>query len=343
MSRQRHGEQKVLIDAERIDAAFETIQRSLAPTPLIRSQYLSRKLGADVWLKLETLQPTHSFKVRGALNAIEQLPAQRRAHGVVTASGGNHGLAVAYTAHMADIPSTVYLPRKSTPDRVRAIESLGAKVVLHGESWDESNVAARTEAQNSKATYIHPFDDVNVMAGQGTIVCELVSQIPRIDLLVASIGGGGLLSGLISAAAACSPATRVAGVETEGADSMYQSARAGHIVELTAITSIAETLGARKTGQRQFDIITRHASELVTVSDRQAIDALLEILAEEKLLTEPATSCSVAALLAGKITITPGENIVVVLCGANAGLSRVAGWMSQAAARGSAAAGFLLT
>lgn len=321
----------MLIDRELIDAAFETVRRSLAPTPLIRSHYLSRKLGANVWLKLETLQPTHSFKVRGAFNAISQLPPQRRAHGVVTASGGNHGLALAYTAQMAGIPATVYLPRKSPPYRVRAIETLGAEVVLHGESWDESNVEARARARDNDAAYIHPFDDVHVMAGQGTIVSELVSQIPRIDLIVASIGGGGLLSGLISAAAAYSPATRIAGVETEGADSMYQSWRSGRIVELPAITSIAETLGARKTGQRQFDIITSHASELLTVSDQQAIDALLEILEQEKLLTEPATSCSVAALLAGKITIKPDENVVVVLCGANAGLPRVSAWMRGSA------------
>lgn len=324
----------MLVDIQLIDTAFETIKRSLAPTPLVRSHYLSGKLGANVWLKLETLQPTHSFKVRGACNAIAQLTVERRARGVVTASGGNHGLAVAYTAQRAGIPATVYLPHRSPPHRIQAIESMGATVVLHGESWDESNIAAQEEARKHDATYIHPFDDIRVMAGQGTIVCELVSQIPRTGLLVASIGGGGLLSGLISAAAAYSPDTRVAGVETEGADSMYQSWRAGHIVELPAITSIAETLGARKTGQREFDIITRHASELVTVTDQQAIDALLEILAEEKLLTEPATSCSVAALLTGKINIRPGENVVVVLCGANAGLSRVAGWMSQAAARG---------
>jgi len=321
----------VLIDRKHIDDAFETIQRTLAPTPLVRSHHLSRKLGANVWLKLETLQPTHSFKVRGACNAIAQLPAQHRSRGVVTASGGNHGLAVAYTAHMAGIPATVYLPGKTTPDRVRAIESFGAKVVLHGESWDESDVAARAAARNREAAYIHPFDDIHVMAGQGTIVSELVSQIPRIDLLVASIGGGGLLSGLICAAAAYSPGTRVAGVETEGADSMYQSWRAGRIVELPTITSIAETLGARKTGQRQFDIVTRNASQLVTVSDQQAIDSLIEILAEEKLLTEPATSCSVAALRTGKIAVNPDENIVIIFCGANAGIQRVSSWITTAA------------
>jgi threonine dehydratase len=323
----------VLIERERIDAAFDTIKRLLAPTPLVRSQYLSHRCNANVWLKLETLQPTHSFKVRGAFNAIAHLPAHLRDRGVVTASGGNHGLAVAYTAQVADIPATVYLSRKSPPDRVHAIKALGTTVVLHGESWDEANIEALTLARKTKATYIHPFDDLNVMAGQATIMCELVEQIPRIDVLVASIGGGGLLSGLISAAAAYSPVTKTIGVETEGADSMFQSWRAGRIVTLPAITSVAETLGARKTEQRQFGIITGHVSELVTVPDQDAVDALVELLAEEKLLTEPATSCSVAALLSGKITIEPGANTVIILCGANAGMQRVNHWITAAAER----------
>ena len=324
----------MLIERERIDAAFDTIKRSLAPTPLVRSRYLSHRCNANVWLKLETLQPTHSFKVRGAFNAISRLPAHLRDRGVVTASGGNHGLAVAYTAQAAGVPATVYLSRKSPSDRVRAIKALGATVVLHGDSWDEANIEALALARESKAAYIHPFDDLDVMAGQATIVCELIEQIPRIDVLVASIGGGGLLSGLISAAAAYSPATRTIGVETEGADSMFQSWRAGRIVTLPGITSIAETLGARKTEQRQFDIITGHVSELVTVPDQDAVDALVELLAEEKLLTEPATSCSVAALLSGRITIEPGENVIVVLCGANAGLSRVSAWVRGAVHQG---------
>jgi threonine dehydratase len=202
--------------------------------------------------------------------------------------------------------------------------------VLHGESWDEANLQARKIEQEKGSVYIHPFDDTHVMAGQGSIVAELVQQLEGIDLVIASIGGGGLLSGLISGAKAFSPSTRVIGVETEGADSMYQSWQAGKIVELEAITSIAETLGARKTQRRQFNIITNFAASLVTVSDTQAISALFEILEEEKLLTEPATSCSVAALLTGTIPVRPEENVVVVLCGANVGLSRVFGWMGDA-------------
>jgi threonine dehydratase len=318
----------MLIDGQLIEEALQTIQRWISPTPLIRSRHLSEKLGANIYFKLETLQPTHSFKVRGAFNAISHLPEHIRSRGVVTASGGNHGLAVAFAAGALGIPATVLLPARTPPDRIRAIAALNADVTLHGASWDDANVEALNVARINGSTYIHPFDNVDVMAGQGTIVNEMVAQIPRIDLLVASIGGGGLLSGLISAVAAFSPRTRVVGVETEGADSMYQSWRAGRIVELPAITSIAETLGARKTETRQFEIITRHASSLVTVSDAQAIDALVELLAEDKLLTEPASSCSVAAMLERKVTAGPGENVVIVLCGANAGLRRIASWVA---------------
>lgn len=319
----------MLIERGQIEEAAGTVRQWLCTTPLIRSEHLSRKLDCNIWLKLETLQPTHSFKVRGAFNAMSRLTRQQRASGVVTASGGNHGLAVAFAANTLDIPATILLPRKTSKERVKAIRSFSANVLLHGDSWDEANLEARRTERDEGRLYIHPFDDVHVMAGQGTIVAELVQQIEAVDLLVASIGGGGLLSGLISGVHAFSPRTRVIGVETEGADSMYQSWRAGKIVELDAITSIAETLGARKTQPRQFDIISGHAASLVTVSDEQAIAALLEVLDEEKLLTEPATSCSVAALLTGKITVHPGQNVVVVLCGANVGIGRVAKWVSQ--------------
>lgn len=319
----------VLIDQLSIEDAARRIRPWLAPTPLIRSQHLSTKLGANVYLKLETLQPTHSFKVRGAFNALAQSSATQRARGVITASGGNHGLAVAFAARTLGLPAIVYLPETSSRLRVESIEAHGAQVVLHGAAWDDANLRALDVAAYQGLTYIHPFDNVDVMAGQGTIVSELVAQLHRIDLVVASIGGGGLLSGILSAVQAFTPDSRVIGVETEGADSMFQSWKAGHIVELAKITSIAETLGARKTEPRHFDIVTRNVSDLVTVTDDQAIRALLELLAEEKLLTEPATSCSVAALLEKKVTVRTGENIVVVLCGANIALDRVCHWAAE--------------
>lgn len=318
----------MLIPRLEIEAAAARIRAHLAPTPLIRSDSFSRKLGANIFFKLETLQPTHSFKVRGAFSALTRLSEDQRKRGVVTASGGNHGLAVAHAAATLGIPASVYLPESATEAKLAAIRALGPEIVIHGAAWDDANALAIHVARESGRAYVHPFDNPAVMAGQGTIVGETLQQLANPDLIVASIGGGGLISGILSAVVHFSPATRVVGVETEGADSMFQSRQAGKIVELPAITSIAETLGALKTEQTQFNIVSRYVADLVTVSDEAAIRALLEILDREKLLTEPAASCSVAALLEGRIRLKPGENVVIILCGANIGLDRVRIWQA---------------
>jgi len=313
----------MLIPGHEIEAAASHIRTHLAVTPLVRADHFSRKLDANVFFKLETLQPTHSFKVRGAFNALMQLDDGQRKRGVVTASGGNHGLAVAHAARVLGIRATIYLPESATEAKLAAIRPLGPEIIIHGTAWDDANALAMRIATQTGRTYVHPFDDQAVMAGQGTMVLELLQQMPAPDLIVASIGGGGLISGIISAAKHLSPATRVVGVETVGADSMFQSWKAGRIVELPAITSIAETLGARRTQPAQFEIVTKHISDLVTVSDDSALRALREILEAEKILTEPAASCSVAALLERKVAFAAGQNIAVILCGANISLDKV--------------------
>ncbi len=193
----------------------------------------------------------------------------------------------------------------------------GAEVVLHGDSWDAANLEAKRAAHATGRAYIHPFDDPHVMAGQGTIAMELLEKTSTVDLIVASIGGGGLVSGLASAAKELSPRTRVVGVETQGADCLYQSRRAGRLVELPAITSVARSLGARRSAERPFRIIQNLVSSLVVVSDAQAVEAAWSLLHEEKLLVEPAAGCSIAALLNGQIPVRAGERVVVVLCGGN--------------------------
>jgi threonine dehydratase len=313
----------MLIPGHEIEAAASHIRTHLAVTPLVRSDHFSRKLDANVFFKLETLQPTHSFKARGAFNALMQLDDGQRKRGVVTASGGNHGLAVAHAARVLGIRATIYLPESATEAKLAAIRPLGPEIIIHGTAWDDANALAMRIATQTGRTYVHPFDDQAVMAGQGTMVLELLQQMPTPDLIVASVGGGGLISGIISAVKHFSPATQVVGVETVGADSMFQSWKAGRIVELPAITSIAETLGARRTQPAQFEIVTKHISDLVTVSDDSALRALRDILEAEKILTEPAASCSVAALLERKVAFAAGQNIAVILCGANISLDKV--------------------
>jgi len=316
----------MLINANAIQTAADRIWPYLPPTPVIRSDSYSRKIGANVYLKLDIFQPTHSFKVRGALNALLSLPEAQRQMGVITASQGNHGMGVIYAAKLSGVGATVYLGKNAAPSRVQALRELGGEVVLYGDSWDEANRRAMEVASNEGKAFIHPFNDPNVMAGQATIFVELMQQMPSIDLVIASIGGGGLISGIISAAQAFSRSTQVFGVETIGADSMYQSIQAGTIVELPAITSIATSLGARRTEQTQFEIVNEYAKDVVAISDEMAVEAILELLNEEKLLVEPAASCTLAALTQGKIQVKSGANVAVITCGANVTLDDVLRW-----------------
>jgi threonine dehydratase len=319
----------MLIAQGAIEEAANRLRPYLVPTPAVRSSYYSARTGANVFLKLETVQPTHSFKVRGAFSALLALPAAERLRGVVTASQGNHGLGLTFAAKTLGLPVAVYLAHNTPLRRLNMLRDLGAEIVLHGDSWDAANQRAREVANNEGKAYVHPFNDAQVMAGQATILVELLTQLPSVDLVVASIGGGGLLSGLISAARHISPHTRLVGVETVGADCMYRSRAAGSIVELPAITSIATSLGAKRTELPQFEIITEHASDLVVVPDQAAVQAIIEILNQEKLLVEPAAACTLAALTAGRIPIKPGENVAVILCGANVTLDEVIEWSTR--------------
>lgn len=319
----------MLIDQEALRCAAERIQPYLAPTPLIYSNYYSKRVGAKVNLKLEIMQPTHSFKVRGAFNAMLSLPPAQRERGVITSSQGNHGLGVAYAGATLDIPVTVFLSHATPESRLNMLRNLGAEIVLHGNSWDEANQHAMEIAFNDQRAYIHPFNDPNVMAGQATIMLELLRQHPSVDVLVASIGGGGLLSGLLSAAQQLSPGTRVFGVETVGADCMYRSRESGSLVELPAITSVATSLGARRTEPLQFELVTSYAEDLVVVSDEAAIREVVTTLNEEKLVIEPAASCTLAALVDGQIPVEAHESVAVVLCGANVSGNQLRDWLQQ--------------
>ena len=316
----------MLIEKDEIERAYERVRKYLSPTPVIRSPYYSSKTGCDIFLKLENLQPTHSFKVRGALNAILSAPEEKRKQGIICASGGNHGLGVALVSSWLKLPCQVFLPTKTPQLKIDNIKRLGASVILHGDAWDDANKLAQSTAQKDDCAYIHPFDDPYVMAGQATIFLELLEQVRDLDSVIVSIGGGGLISGIVSAVKHFSPNTKVIGVETNGANCMSLSVNAGRIEELPAITSIADSLGARKTEPRQFDIISKHVDELIVVDDNEAIASLLELLNEEKLLVEPATSCSLAALTSGRIKTNLGKQLAVIMCGGNIALERVCQW-----------------
>jgi len=319
----------MIVSKAEIEAAQERLKDYLPATPVLNSRYYSEIFKARTILNLETLQPTHSFKVRGAFNAILAIPEEKRKAGVATASGGNHGLGVALACSILKVTAKIFLPVKTPQIKIDAIKGLGAEVILAGQAWDEANLLAQETARAESRAYIHPFSDPLVMAGQATIATELFEQSGNLDLIVASIGGGGLIGGIISAVKHFSPHTRVVGVETLGTHSMSLSLQAGQIMQLDSITSIAESLGAKRTEPPQFEIISKNIEDVVVVDDQSAIAALLELLQQEKILVEPATSCSLAALKAGLIKINPGKQIGVIMCGANVSMEKVLLWACQ--------------
>lgn len=320
------AEAPMIIGKDEIAATRHRLADHLAPTAAVRSPHFSSRLGADVFLKLESLQPAHSFKARGAFNAALSLSDDEKARGLITASAGNHGLALSLMAATLSLRSTVVVPETTSEARIALMEGIGARVIMDGEAWDDANQQAMRTAEAERLTYVHPFDNPRMMAGAATIVPELLEQIGSFDLLVASIGGGGLIAGLLSAVQHYSPGTRVVGVETVGTDSMYQSVQAGQIVELPAITSIVNSLGARRPGELPFAIVSRYAADVVRVTDEQAMASLFELLDHDKLLVEPAASCCLAALTLGHIPLRPGERAAVVLCGANLTLDQALQW-----------------
>jgi threonine dehydratase len=320
-----------LLSREEIEQAFERVGDVLSQTPTVRSRHYSAKQQRNVFLKLENFQPTHSFKVRGATNAILSLPEEERKRGIICASGGNHGLGVAYACAELKLPCHVFLAKEAPKIKIEAIKQLGAQATVYEGVFEEANKLAKATAKQEKKAYIHPFDDARVMAGQGTIVLELLKQMERIDSIIVSIGGGGLISGLVSAVKHFTPKTKVIGVETEGTHCLSLSIEAGKIVELDEVKSVAaDSLGAPRTEARQFAIVSKYVDELIVMNDDDTIEALLELLREEKILVEPASSCTLAALNSGKIRSDLGTNVVAIMCGGNVAVERVCEWLHKA-------------
>jgi threonine dehydratase len=309
-----------------VKKTLSQIRPYVITTPLIRSYQLEKLIGKEVYLKLEFLQPTRSFKVRGACAKALSLENGVLSRGMVTASGGNHGLGVCYAGRELDAPVVVFLPQNTAPEKIQKIKEWGGKTHLYGEAWDEANAKALKYAQEEKLTYVHPFDDLTVVKGQGTIALELLDQNPYLDAIVASVGGGGLISGLGVVASQMKPEIKIFGVETVGCDAVTQSFRAGYPVTLNAITSIADTLGAKRTTETTLARIKAVVNDMQTVTDEETLDALQLLLEKEKILVEPATSCSIAALLHNKFNLSEVKKICIILCGANISTRQLREW-----------------
>jgi len=283
------------------------------------------RLGRDLLLKLESLQVTGSFKARGALNKVLSLSAAVAGRGLVTASGGNHGLAVAYAGRVVGVPTTVYLPAHTSAAKASRIERWGARVVRVGDVWDEADDAGRAHAVRDKLTYIHPFADEAVVAGQGTIALEILEQVPEVDLFVVAIGGGGLIAGIAAAAQLLRPGLRVIGVEPEGAPTLRESVEAGAVIELPEITTAAGTLAPRRSAALNLGIIRETVESIVLVSDDEMRDAARFLLTEIGIGAELSGAAALAAVLAGRVHFGGAKSPCVLVCGAGSDALPAAG------------------
>ncbi len=278
--------------------------------------------GADVTLKLELLQAAGSFKARGAMNRLLTLSQAERARGIVTASGGNHGLAIARSAHVLGARAKIFLPSNVTPDKVAKLKRWGAEVEIVGDIWDEANAAALAHADRSGATYAHPFSDPVVVAGQGTLGLDILDDMPEVDVILVAIGGGGLITGLSTAVKAKRPQTRIIGIEPVGSPTLHACLEAGRLVALDTLSTRVATMSCRQTDQAIFEAVRRNVDEIVLVSDAEMEDAARALWFEFGIAADLSGAASVAALASGRVDLGPGTRVCALICGAGAdGLS----------------------
>lgn len=319
------------LSLETYRAALARIRPFVRHTPLMPLPPLTDDLHPALRLKLENLQVVGSFKPRGVFNTLLQLPDAQRARGVVTASGGNHGVAVAYAAWRLKTRATVYLPASASADRVGRVEAWGAQVVLHGRNWDDAHARASAYAAEQGLSYIHPFDADMTIAGQGTLGLELLDDVPELDAVLIAVGGGGLIAGMANAIRLAKPGVRIIGVEPVGAASMRAAVAAGHVVELPQVRTIADTLAPRAVSERTRALTAQYVDEIVLVEDSAMVDSMRWLWLHTNQLVEPSGAAVIAALRTGAVDISLLRAPVALICGGNAAAESVfAAYSAQA-------------
>lgn len=296
-------------------------------TPVLSSARIDELVGAHIFFKCENFQRMGAFKFRGAFNAVSQFPEHKRAGGVITYSSGNHAQAVALSASMVGVPATILMPRDAARVKIEATRGYGAHVRLYDRAADDREAMCSALVKEHGFTFVHPFDDPRVIAGQGTAAWELLEDVGELDFLFTALGGGGLLAGSALAAHALSPHCKVIGVEPESSDDGLQSMRAGHVVRILPPHSIAEGALGTHVGQRNFAVMQRHVHDVVTVNDLGIIRAMQHLAQNMKLVIEPTAALPLAALLT-KVLDTRSARIGVVLSGGNVDLARYATLLS---------------
>ncbi len=310
--------------AHEVEAAVHRIRPYLRRTYLEPSPYYSARTGANVWFKCENVQHTGSFKVRGAVNKVLWLSEEERARGVTTASTGNHGVAVAFALGQIGAHGIVFVPENANPAKVAMIEALGAEVRTVGHDCVESEVTARQYAADRGMTYISPYNDPQIVGGQGTIAAELIGQLDTIDAVFVSLGGGGLISGIAGYLKHTRPGVQVIGCSPENSKVMIESVRAGAILDLPSLPTLSDgTAGGVETGSITFDLCRATVDSYVTVTEEAIAASLREFIGAHHMLIEGSAAVATAAFLQRSLQRASefaGKNVVIVLCGANISL-----------------------
>ncbi len=311
------------VSLNEIKRAEQRIRNYIYLSPCRYSEDLSTKTGQQVYLKLDNLQRTGAFKERGALNKIFTLTEKEKRRGVIAASAGNHAQAVAYHATQQGIRTQIVMPLMTPLVKITATQEFGAEIILHGANYDEACAEAWRRCNEEDLTFLHPFDDPEVINGQGTIGLELLEQVPGLEAVVVPIGGGGLISGVACAIKETNPAIRVIGVQTERLPSMLRAMEQGGPVTLPAEATIADGIAVRRAGDYTFPLVQRFVDEIVTVDEEEIANAILVLLEKEKTLAEGAGAIALAALLQKK-TRLDHEKTAVLVCGGNIDVSLLA-------------------
>lgn len=308
---------------------FRRVHSRIAPdihrTPLLTSRMLSECTGFDVRLKAELFQKTGSYKIRGPLNRFGLLSDDEKKRGVVCSSAGNHAQGVALAAKLHGIPAVVCMAENATVSKIEATKAYGAEVVLHGSIWDEANEKAVELVKERGLVYIHPFDNEDLIAGQGTVGLEIVEDWPEVEAVIVPIGGGGLISGISMAVKSMVPGVRVIGVESSGAPAMKRSIEAGELVTLDKVDCIIDGLTVKTCGTLNLSVVQRYVDEIVTVPDSQIFEALVWTMSHCKIVPEGAAAAPIAALLQEKVKLPRGTKVACVVSGGNLDLDQLKG------------------
>ena len=310
--------------------AKEKLSKVLLKTSLIQSPIFSKEAGNEVYIKPENLQKTGSFKIRGAYNKITNLSDEEKKKGVIASSAGNHAQGVAYGAKESGIKAVIVMPKSTPLIKVESTKQYGAEVILHGDVYDDAFKKAKELEEKKGYVFVHPFDDKDVIYGQGTITLEILEELPETDIILVPIGGGGLISGIACAAKILKPEIKIIGVEPDGAASAYEAIKEDKVVELKEANTIADGTAVKKIGNITFEYIKKYVDEIITVSDYELMEAFLLLVEKHKIIAENSGILSLAALKKLKeknkkvVSVVSGGNIDVLMISSmiNKGLIR---------------------